>query len=53
MGKWFPVVGERLLYKKWLHLNLNNGFNQHEIFSEYKNTRKKNPLPLVGMNSIQ
>ena len=23
-GKWFPIVGEKLLYKKWLHLNLNN-----------------------------
>ena len=21
------IVGERLLYKKWLHLNLNNGFH--------------------------
>ena len=25
--KWFPIVGERLLYKIWLHLNLNNGFH--------------------------
>ena len=25
--KWFPIVGERLLYKKKLHLNLNNGFH--------------------------
>ena len=25
--KWFPIVGERLLYKKWLYLNLNNGFH--------------------------
>ena len=25
--KWLPIVGERLLYKKWLHLNLNNGFH--------------------------
>ena len=24
---WFPVVGETLLYKKWIHLNLNNGFH--------------------------
>ena len=24
---WLPIVGERLLYKKWLHLNLNNGFH--------------------------
>ena len=24
---WLPIVGETLLYKKWLHLNLNNGFN--------------------------
>ena len=23
--KWFPIVG--VLYKKWLHLNLNNGFH--------------------------
>ena len=32
--KWFPVVGEKLLYEKWLHHNLNNGFHQHEIYSE-------------------
>ena len=25
--KWLPIVGERLLCKKWLHLNLNNGFH--------------------------
>ena len=25
--KWFSIVGERLLYKKWLHLNLNNGLH--------------------------
>ena len=25
--KWFSIVGERLLYKKWLHLNLNNRFD--------------------------
>ena len=25
--KWFPILGERLLYKKWLHLNLNSGFH--------------------------
>ena len=25
--KWFPIVGERLLYKKCLHLNLNNDFH--------------------------
>ena len=25
--RWFQIVGERLLYKKWLHLNLNNGFH--------------------------
>ena len=25
--KWLPIVGERLLYKKRLHLNLNNGFH--------------------------
>ena len=24
--KWFPILGERLLYKKWLYLNLNNCF---------------------------
>ena len=23
--KWFQIVGERLPYKKWFHLNLNNG----------------------------
>ena len=25
--KWLPIVGERFLYKKWLHINLNNGFH--------------------------
>ena len=25
--KWFPIVGERLLYKKWVHLKFNNGFH--------------------------
>ena len=25
--KWLPIVGERSLYKKWLHLNLNNSFH--------------------------
>ena len=25
--KWLPIVGERLLNKKRLHLNLNNGFH--------------------------
>ena len=25
--KWLPIVGGRLLYKKWLHLNLSNGFH--------------------------
>ena len=25
--KWLPTVGEKLLYKKWLHLKLNNGFH--------------------------
>ena len=25
--KCLPIVGERLLYKKCLHLNFNNGFN--------------------------
>ena len=29
--KWFPIVGERLLYKKWLHLYLNNGFHWHKV----------------------
>ena len=24
---WLRIVAERLLYIKWLHLNLNNGFN--------------------------
>ena len=24
--KWFPIIEERLLYKKWLHLNLDNGY---------------------------
>ena len=24
---WLPIVGERLLYKKWLHLSLNNDFH--------------------------
>ena len=32
--KQFPIVGERLLYKKWLHLNLNNGFHHHKICSK-------------------
>ena len=32
--KWFQVVGERLLYKKWLQLKLNNGSHQHKIWSE-------------------
>ena len=27
--EWFPIVGEKLLYKKWLHLNFNNDFHQH------------------------
>ena len=40
--KWFPIVGERLFYKRWLHLNLNNGFHQHKICSESKSTRQKN-----------
>ena len=31
---WFPIAGEKLLYKKWLHLDLNNGFHQHKICSE-------------------
>ena len=26
-AKWLPLVRERVLYKKWLHLNLNNGFH--------------------------
>ena len=26
-----PIVGERLLFQKWLHLNLNNGFHMHKI----------------------
>ena len=25
--KWFPILGERLLYKKLVHVNLNNGFH--------------------------
>ena len=25
--KWFSIVGQGLLYKKWLHVNLNNRFN--------------------------
>ena len=25
--KSFPILGERLLYKKWLYLDLNNGFH--------------------------
>ena len=32
--KWLPTVGERLLCKKWFHLNLNNDFHQHKICSE-------------------
>ena len=24
---WFPILGETLLYKKFDHLNLNNGFH--------------------------
>ena len=51
--KWFPIVGERFLCKKLVHLNLNNDFHQHKICSEQKSTRKKNPFPLVGMNSIR
>ena len=31
LKKWLPMVRERLLYKKW---NVNNGFNQHKIYSE-------------------
>ena len=40
-GKWFPIVGERLLYKKWFQLNLINVFHQHKICTEKKNTRQK------------
>ena len=25
--KWLPIAGQRLLYKKWLHLKFNNGFH--------------------------
>ena len=25
--KWLPIVRERLLYRQWLHLNLNSGFH--------------------------
>ena len=25
--KWLPIVAQRLLYKKWLHLSVNNGFH--------------------------
>ena len=51
--KWFPILGERLLYIK-------NGFTLIWImvststkFALNKKTLEKNPFPLVGMNSIR
>ena len=29
--KWFPMVGKRLLFRKWIHLNSNN---QHKVCSK-------------------
>ena len=51
--KWFPVVGERLLFTKWLHLNLNNGFHQQKIYSKSKNTRHEMQYenPKIGIQS--
>ena len=31
--KWFPIARERLLYKKWHHFNMNNGFYYQKFCS--------------------
>ena len=50
--KQFSIVGKRLLYIKWLHPNLNNGFTSPKS-ARNKRALEKSLFPLIGVNSMR